>query len=131
MYEVTVEASFNALHRVRCREGPLEPVHGHDWVVRAKFARASLDELAMVVDFCEAQEALNQVIGALQHANLNEHPMLNGGNPTAEAVARAIFDTLFQCGPPGLAAVTVTEAPGCVATYRKGASQEVQSDPDN
>lgn len=125
MYEVTVEASFNALHQVRCHRAPLEPVHGHDWVVRAHFTRNSLDELDMVVDFCKAQDALNEIVHDLQYANLNDHPLLKGRNPTAEAVARALFDALCQHSVPGLEAIAVTEAPGCVATYRKGAAQEL------
>ncbi|MCH7704942.1 MAG: 6-carboxytetrahydropterin synthase, partial [Planctomycetes bacterium] len=102
---------------VRFRDGSVEPRHGHDWVVRAEFARAELDECGMVVDFLEARRVLDAISGDLHHTDLNEHPALGGANPTAEAVARYVFDRVRDAGLTDIRRVEVTEAPGCIASF--------------
>ncbi|MGB2986249.1 MAG: 6-carboxytetrahydropterin synthase, partial [Phycisphaerae bacterium] len=114
MYAVTVEAGFSAVHRVRLRDGTLEPQHGHDWHVRARFARAELDDAGMVIDFGNARSALQSIVAQLHHTNLNHHEDLADSNPTAEVVARYIFERLAKMGLSTVSRVEVTEAPGCV-----------------
>ena len=117
MYTVTVEAKFSAVHRVRMPDGTLEPPHGHDWLVRAYWSRSALDETAMVIDFGQAQSNLESVVGHLHHADLNNHEALNGLNPTAEVIAKYVFDRIRAPGPSAIRRVEVTEAPGCVAAF--------------
>ncbi|MFQ5590552.1 MAG: 6-pyruvoyl tetrahydropterin synthase family protein [Phycisphaerae bacterium] len=115
MYTIAVEATFYAVHRVLLSDGTLEPVHGHDWGVRACFASGKLDERGMVVDFQEAKEALQGVLGHLHRTDLNES--LSGLNPTAECVAAYIFEQLDGLGFSTLRKVEVTEAVGCTAMF--------------
>ncbi len=119
MYECRVQAGFSAAHQLRLADGALEPVHGHDWKVEVVFRGALLDRTGVLVDFIAAEKALHQVVAVLDHTSLNECPGRLGLNPTAEHVARWIFDKLRERmgaeAPP--AAVYVTEAPGCVAAY--------------
>lgn len=117
MFTVTVEATFSAVHRVRLRDGSLEPHHGHDWLVRAHFTRVGLDDSGMVVDFIEARSALQAAVAQLHHADLNEHAAFTGLNPTAEVVAKHVFDRLKTSGPAQISRVEVTEAPGWTAIY--------------
>lgn len=119
MYEVTVQARFSAVHQVRMPDGELEPIHGHDWLVRAVFRGAKLDKHEFVVDFLATEAALRKVIERLDHRNLNNVGLLAGHNPTAEVVARIIHEQLSSAlaGGPGPTAVYVEEAPGCVAGY--------------
>lgn len=117
MFTVTVEAGFSALHQLRLSGSALEPLHGHDWRVRAHFGRLDLDDRGMVLDFHEARAALQSVVSRLHHCNLNEHEGISGRNPTAEVVARYIWDRLHRTGLGSVARVDVTEAPGCTATY--------------
>ena len=117
MFTVSVQSGFSAMHRVRFRDGSVEPRHGHDWVVRAEFTRADLDECGMVVDFLEARRVLDAIVGELHHTDLNEHPALGGANPTAEAVARYVFDRVRDAGLTDIRRVEITEAPGCVASF--------------
>jgi len=124
MYTVTVEARFSAVHQVRLEDGTLEPPHEHDWLVRAHFSRSELDEVGMVVDFSKARSALQTVLGRLDHTNLNSHDGLTGKNPTAEVVARYIFDRITNPGLAVLRRIEVTEAPGCMAVYRPDALTE-------
>lgn len=117
MYTVSVETTFCAVHRVRLPDGTLEPLHGHDWRVRAFFAKPSLDDAGMVVDFEAARSALDGVTRELHHADLNTQALPAGLNPTAEVVARFVFEALAGLGLPGLFRVEVTEAPGCIGAY--------------
>jgi 6-pyruvoyl-tetrahydropterin synthase len=117
LYSVIVEATFSASHRLRLADGSWEPLHGHDWRVWAVFSRANLDEAGMVMDFHAAQSALMAVVAPLHHGLLNEHPAWLQIPPTAESVARHVFDRLLERGWTSLRAVRVREAPGCDAVY--------------
>jgi 6-pyruvoyltetrahydropterin/6-carboxytetrahydropterin synthase len=119
MYEVRVQAGFSAAHQIRLYDGRLEPLHGHDWEVEAVFRGPELDRIGVLIDFVPARETLLAIAATLHHTHLNEAPLLAGANPTAEHVARCIFAELrTRLGPAApLAAVHVTEAPGCIAGY--------------
>lgn len=126
-YTVVVQSSFSALHHVRLPDGMAESPHRHDWVVRASFARQELDALGMVMDFEHARGVLDTILSELGGADLNECAALAGANPTAEVVARHIFDALAAGGLTCVDAVAVTEAPGCVAVYAHKAQPQCRS----
>jgi 6-pyruvoyl-tetrahydropterin synthase len=117
VYTASVESRFSATHSVRLPDGSFEAPHAHDWQVRAVFARPGLNADEMVVDFCEAQEALAKAIDPLRGQDLNRIEAFAGRIPTAEVVARFIYDELWRAGLGWLRRVEVTEAPGCVAGY--------------
>lgn len=117
-YEVIVEDRFNATHQLRLGDGAIEPLHGHDWHVRAYFRSDRLDAQGMVVDFHHAQQALRGVLSNLQYTLLNELPAFRERNPTAEVVAEHVLVSLRKAGLPETSRVEVTEAPGCVAAYQ-------------
>lgn len=118
MYNIRVETTFSALHRVHLPDGSLEPIHGHDWVVRAIFGADQLDRHGMVVDFLEARSALEAAVAPLHHGDLNDYPAFAEKSPTAENVARTVFDHIYGQGFSRLLLrVEVIEAPGCLATY--------------
>lgn len=125
MYSVTIETTFSALHRVQYPDGTLEPAHGHDWQVRVYFQRPSLDDHGMVIDFVEAQSLLKSIVTPLHHTDLNEIDAFRNVNPTAEIVARYIFDRFYEKCPDTLQRVKITEAPGCVATYQRANHADV------
>jgi 6-pyruvoyltetrahydropterin/6-carboxytetrahydropterin synthase len=102
---------------VRLHDGTLETPHDHDWKVRAQFARRELDEMGMVFDFSTAQDALNAILTRLHGTDLNTNAHLDGLNPTAEVVAKYIFECLAGRGLNSVFRVEVTEAPGCVAAF--------------
>jgi 6-pyruvoyltetrahydropterin/6-carboxytetrahydropterin synthase len=120
-YEVSVEGRFAARHWLRLPDGTLEPPHEHDWHVAVTFAGENLDSAGMLVDFELAKTRLATVLDRLSSGDLNASPLLDGLNPSAEIVARIIYDLLVQDRLPGvrLWQVAVTEAPGCRATYRR------------
>lgn len=119
MYEVRVQAGFSAVHQVRMYDGELEPIHGHDFKAEAVFRSRDLDRIEVLIDFVAARDALREVAKRLDHRNLNNVSLLRGTNPTAEVVARCIYELLREAlgSQAPLAAVYVEEAPGCVAGY--------------
>ena len=123
MYEITVESGFCAAHAIRLA-GAHEPLHGHDWRVRVTVAADDLDGDGLVCDFHLVERALGDVLGPLHNRPLNDTPPFDSINPTAEHIARHIGDrltsSLGESLPAGarLAAIEVTEAPGCRAVYR-------------
>lgn len=127
LYTISVEAGFSAQHHLRFRDGALERPHKHEWAVRAHFTRPALDEVGMVLDFSTVQEALESVVARLHGTDLNKQADLEGLNPTAEFVAKYIFERLAGCGLSSVVRVEVTEAPGCVAAFERGGSP---SNPD-
>ncbi len=117
MFTISIEAGFSAVHRVRFLDGMVEEPHGHDWRVWAFFTKSQLDDAGMVIDFGEAQAALRSAVGPFDGTDLNAHPALHGANPTAEVVAKHVFDRLSAAGLSSLCRVEVTEAAGCVAIF--------------
>ena len=119
MYSVSVEACFSARHSVQLPDGNRESSHDHDWLVRAIFAARELGDGCMVVDFGEAKDALRDVLSRLHDADLNSLNGLSGKNPTAEVLARYVFDEVRSLGGAlsTIRRVEVVEAPGCVAAY--------------
>jgi 6-pyruvoyltetrahydropterin/6-carboxytetrahydropterin synthase len=120
MFTIAVESSFHASHHIRFADGTMESPHAHDWFVRIFVRRPRLDSAGMVADFDRVRETLSEALSALDRADLNTHPTLHGLNPTAEIVAKRIFDRLIELGLSDLHRVEVTEAPGCVAIFETG-----------
>jgi 6-pyruvoyltetrahydropterin/6-carboxytetrahydropterin synthase len=126
MFEISIDRTFAAAHAIRLLDGSLEPVHGHNWQVTVTLSRPELDEMETVADFHVLEAALDLVLTPMHNRHLNEvAPFADkqGGlkiSPTAERVAWVIAQALMPNLPPGttLASVRVTEAAGCVATYR-------------
>lgn len=119
VYEVRVRGVFSAVHRLRLEDGTVEPLHGHDWKVEAVFRGTTLNGAGFLIDFEKAGAALSEVLARLNYADLNTAAWLEGVNPSAERVAKAVFGELrARLGrDQPLASVYVEEAPGCIAGY--------------
>ena len=125
MYTLRVEGAFEAAHRVVNYPGKCERLHGHNWVVEAAFQGTQLDELGMLIDFKIAKKALAEILDDFDHYYLNNLPPFNDGlNPTAENLARIIFERLVvreevRASAAELTALTVWESPKSSVTYTK------------
>src|SRR5262245_38146493 len=94
MFEVTYETTFCSTPR-RTDEGrPIEPLHGHDWRVEVVAAGESLDRIGVVVDFELLKKVLGDVVAQFHYKDINEHPAFGRQSPTAEAVARFVFQAV-------------------------------------
>ncbi len=116
MFELAVERDFRAAHAITMG-GEREATHDHDWHVCVVVKGPRLDDDGLVCDFHLIARGLDAVIAALRDRDLNETPPFDRVNPTAENVAQHIAGALGLPADITLSRVSVTEAPGCTATY--------------
>ncbi len=123
MYELSVQGEFCAAHALVIG-GVREPIHGHNFRVRACVCAADLNTDGFVCDFHLVQESLGGILADLSNCNLQDHAKFERRSPTAEHIARCIHDALSRrlrdklASGAWVSSVSVTEAPGCEATYR-------------
>lgn len=116
-FQITTTRSFSAAHQLRLYEGSLEPVHGHNWVVRVTVESAELDEIGVVMDFHELERLVDACIHGWHNGHLNEQPAFAAMNPSAENVALHIGRTLRLPARVRLSRVEVWETPENSAAY--------------
>jgi 6-pyruvoyltetrahydropterin/6-carboxytetrahydropterin synthase len=123
MYEVSVDETFAAGHALRGYRGKCENVHGHNYKVRVTLAGKELDSTGLLYDFVHLKQVIQGVIRSLDHRFLNEFAPFDTVNPSAENIARYIYDQtanrLVQSpNGAGIASITVWETDVTAATYR-------------
>lgn len=118
MFQLSVKRVFSAAHALMLG-GAREELHGHDWRVTVVVAGDRLDDDGLLCDFHALEAAIDAVIAPFQNANLNEAEAFQRCNASAERVAQHIAQRLDSRLPAGvrLDRVSVTEAPGCEATF--------------
>jgi 6-pyruvoyltetrahydropterin/6-carboxytetrahydropterin synthase len=131
MYRVTRELTFCYGHRLLDYDGKCRHLHGHNGRAVLTLAAAKLDDLGMVVDFTR----LKHVVGAWIDETLDHKMLLRKDdpvlpllrergepvyvmdvNPTAENIARLIFDFAAAQGFP-VVEVQLWETESCFASY--------------
>jgi len=85
----------------------------------------------MGIDFAVARWALHSAVAELHDTNLTAREPFAGKNPTAETLARHIFERLRDLGLPIINRVELTEAPGCVAVAEPSCDLVMQNTPVN
>jgi len=131
MYRVTREISFCYGHRLLNYEGKCRHLHGHNGKAVITLEADSLDDRGMVLDFSEIKQVINSWIDAnLDHKMIlhRDDPVLPllreegepvfviDRNPTAESIARLIFEFATSRGFP-VVEVRLWETDTCCATY--------------
>ena len=94
MYEVTVKSTFSAAHQLRYHDGKYENLHGHNWTAIATVETKELDAIGVGVDFVELKKIIESILSRLDYKNINEVPPFDKKNPSAENIARWLFDEL-------------------------------------
>jgi 6-pyruvoyltetrahydropterin/6-carboxytetrahydropterin synthase len=132
MYRVTRELHFCYGHRLLNYEGKCRYLHGHNGRVVITLEAAALDQLGMVMDFTQIKRVLQTWIdNVLDHQMLlhrddpavphlkamGEPHFIMDANPTAENIAKLIFDYARQQGFP-VVEVSLWETESSFATYR-------------
>jgi 6-pyruvoyltetrahydropterin/6-carboxytetrahydropterin synthase len=123
MFEVYVDETFAAAHNLRGYKGKCENLHGHNYKVRVTLSGPELDSVGLLYDFVHLKQVIQGVIRSLDHKYLNEMKPFDVLNPSAENIARHIYDeTAKQLRevPNGasVASITVWETDVSAATYR-------------
>lgn len=132
MYRVSREIEFCYGHRLLNYPGKCRHLHGHNGRVLVVLEAETLDALGMLVDFGEIKRKVEQWIDDnLDHNMLlcKDDPLLPvllergervlemDQNPTAENIARLIFDRTRESGLP-VVEVILWETEKCYAAYR-------------
>jgi 6-pyruvoyltetrahydropterin/6-carboxytetrahydropterin synthase len=122
MFEVTIEETFAAGHALRNYRGKCENVHGHNYRCQVTFSGEQLDEIGLLVDFVELKKAVHSVLDRMDHQWLNEFPPFDKINPSAENMAKFIYDEVNAALPlkngARLSAVRLWETDTASAIYR-------------
>jgi 6-pyruvoyltetrahydropterin/6-carboxytetrahydropterin synthase len=131
-HRATVQIHFCYGHRLLDYEGPCAHPHGHNGLAEIELESDSLDPRGMVVDFGDVRRGIKEWIDAtMDHRMIlrsddplvawmreNGEPMcLFEENPTAENIARSIFEHTRAGGWP-VVAVRLWETPTSYATYQ-------------
>jgi 6-pyruvoyltetrahydropterin/6-carboxytetrahydropterin synthase len=131
IYRVSREIDFCYGHRLLNYEGKCRFLHGHNGRAVITIEGDQLDERGMVVDFTDIKRTVSTWIDDhLDHRMILNRadpvvPLLEGlgepmylidENPTAENIARLIYENSRDMGVP-IVEVRLWETPRCFATY--------------
>jgi 6-pyruvoyltetrahydropterin/6-carboxytetrahydropterin synthase len=131
MFRVSRQIEFCYGHRLLDYQGKCRHLHGHNGTVRITVQAARLDPRSMVLDFGDIKAVVARWIDEnLDHRmilcrrdpavsvlqGLGEPLYLMDENPTAENIAKLIFDTAVAQGFP-VTEVRLWETPRCSAAY--------------
>lgn len=134
MYQVSKSVSFCYGHRLLNYTGKCQHLHGHNARAVITLESKELDDRGMVEDFSEVKRLVwswldeeidhtlllhrdDPVLPLLQSAG--ERVMVTDENPTAEVIARMIYDFVAGKGYP-VTGVTLWETETSFASYRPG-----------
>jgi len=132
MFRVTQEIHFCYGHRLLNYAGKCKHLHGHNGRAIIVLEGETLDQQGMVVDFSEIKRSIRTWIeNELDHRmilsekdpalstlrELGEPLFVIPCNPTAENIAKIIFDYAKEKGLP-VVEVSLWETPHSYATYR-------------
>ncbi|HBR58153.1 MAG TPA: 6-carboxytetrahydropterin synthase QueD [Blastocatellia bacterium] len=121
-FEVMIERDFSSAHQLRGYKGKCENLHGHNYKIEI-FARGQeLNNIGLLIDFGDLKKAADEIVGYLDHRNLNELPPFDEElNPSAENIARYILEYLNSRVADErvyVHKVRCFETPTSVATYQ-------------
>ncbi|MGD0500289.1 MAG: 6-carboxytetrahydropterin synthase QueD [Bryobacteraceae bacterium] len=91
MFEATIEETFAAGHALRNYHGKCENPHGHNYRCELTVRGEQLDEAGLLADFVELKKTLHAVLDRLDHQWLNDLAPFDVLNPSAENMARHIY----------------------------------------
>ncbi|MDP7035147.1 MAG: 6-carboxytetrahydropterin synthase [Planctomycetota bacterium] len=133
IYIVTKQIPFCYGHRLLDYDGKCAHPHGHNGLAEIELSSDSLDPRGMVADFGDIKKVMKEWIDEkIDHKmilrrddplvpllqELQEPLFLVDTNPTAETIARLLYDQALAAGFP-VTQVTLWETANSFAVYRK------------
>jgi len=119
-YYLTVKEHFDAAHSLYDYPGPCRELHGHTWDIEVTVQGRELDKIGIIYDFKSLKDDLRAVLADYDHHNLNNVAPFETLSPTAENLARVIYDRLAQAIDPRvkISEVAVWESPAARLVFR-------------
>lgn len=126
MFEITVEETFSSGHALRGYRGKCENPHGHNYRVRVALAGTRLNAIGLLYDFKDLKAIIRGQTDLLDHQYLNDLEPFRALNPSAENLARFLYERIrdhLTGNPEGveLRTVTVYETDTTAAVYSQPA----------
>ena len=133
MFSVARDFSFSYGHRLYRYEGKCRRLHGHNALVRVVVDCEELDERGMALDFVNIKTSIGSWLDeefdhrvllskedplAKTLLDVGEPVVLFDGNPTAELLAKTIFERALSLGM-NVKQVDFWETEKCRATYSR------------
>ncbi|MBZ0165689.1 MAG: 6-carboxytetrahydropterin synthase QueD [Candidatus Omnitrophica bacterium] len=118
MFELSVKGDIASAHLLRGYPGKCKDLHGHTWKIEVFLGADQLNELGMVQDFAILKKQFKDFLATLDHKYLNDLEYFQTVNPTAENIAKYIFDQFAPVvAPLALKRVQVWESDMASAIY--------------
>jgi 6-pyruvoyltetrahydropterin/6-carboxytetrahydropterin synthase len=119
MWTLSVETHFWASHQLTLPDGSKEPVHSHNFSVTADVGAEKVGNMGLVMDFHRLKAMLDSIVAEFDNRALDRIGYFQKNNPTAENVAKYVYEKLKSKLPEDvkLEAVRITEEPGCSAKF--------------
>lgn len=110
-WHLTVLSEFCAAHALRYYKGKCERLHGHNYGIKVVVGGHQLTEdTELLIDFTDLKKIVKNVLEPLDHNFLNNIPPFDQTNPSAENLARYIFQGVKNQLPEHIYMVKVTVA---------------------
>jgi 6-pyruvoyltetrahydropterin/6-carboxytetrahydropterin synthase len=96
-------------------------VHGHNYRCQVTLEGEQLDDIGLLVDFVELKRVVHSVLDRMDHQWLNDFPPFDKLNPSAENMAKFIYDevsTGLGKANARVSGVRLWETDTASATYR-------------
>jgi 6-pyruvoyltetrahydropterin/6-carboxytetrahydropterin synthase len=120
IYEIFVTTQFAAAHSLPGHPGNCARLHGHNWKIMVFVRSKELNGLGIALDFGHLEAGIQEILRDLDHYNLNDLPAFKEANPTAENLARFLYEELGQrlnSEALRVSKVQVSETSGVGAVY--------------
>lgn len=134
MFTIKRSQKFEYAHRLLNHPALCQYLHGHSGNAEVEIMSKSLDGQGMVEDFSNLKNAMGRVLDNWDHATLlqSNDPLVStfmlhqqrlflfDEPPTAEVMARTLFNKLQDFFPGQVKRVTISETEKNQATYERG-----------
>lgn len=94
MFSISVEETFSSGHALRGYRGKCENPHGHNYRVRVRLQGPRLNSIGLLYDFKDLKTFIRRETEQWDHQYLNDLEPFREQNPSAENMARELFDRL-------------------------------------
>ena len=99
MFVLKIVTDFASAHSLRDYPGDCARLHGHNWQVEVSVCSQVLDDSGIAIDFREIKKQTKLVVKRLDHQYLNEIKPFDVLNPTAENIAKYLWDKIVVLIP--------------------------------
>ncbi|MDY6895430.1 MAG: 6-carboxytetrahydropterin synthase [Thermotogota bacterium] len=135
MYADRIELIFDAGHRLLKYKGKCESPHGHTFKAEIMLSSEKLDEMGFVADFIELRDKIGEwvdehwdhaflinnqdreLMSALNSLNEKKVFVFDNANPTAEVMAKYLYDQSRKLYGDMVLKVRIWESPNQYAEY--------------